>query len=148
MSMKFLLFLAAVIIEFGGCALLFVDVLITRKTDFCQDPVAADYLGYRCNKETGLFVLAVPEFSYTYEGKKYEGPSANQFWHLYRKPGTDKWIVPFVDGKSYGIYVNPYSPGQYVTAGEQRMTALHALSITIVLVGAAFLWFVMGLPEA
>lgn len=40
------LFIAvAVAITFAGCAILFVDVIATKKTDLCQDETPAVYLG-------------------------------------------------------------------------------------------------------
>ena len=143
--MKMFLFILAMLVEFAGCALIFIDALVTKKTDQCQDPVPGEFLRYRSNKESGFFVLAVPEFAYEYKGKSYEGPSGNQFWKLYLAPG--KMIVPFLEGKTYGVYVDPLNPTRYITAGEQRFTVMHVISVSVVLIGAAFLWFVTGLPE-
>ena len=104
----------AVIVTFAGCAILFVDVVATKKTDFCQEETPARYVGKgsddqtESNRRSGLFVLAVPEFRYEFEGRTYQGKSANVFFHLYL--GRKQLPVPFLDGKTYLIYVNPAQP--------------------------------------
>ena len=143
-----ILFAVAVIVTFAGCAVLFVDVLATKKTDLCQDKVPAEYIGEDANKQVeeggkpGFFVLAVPEFSYEYEGRKYRGRSANVFFHLFLQRG--QLAVPFLNGKSYYIYVNPAQPTMYVTSGEQRFAFMHLLGCSVSVAGILMLMFAMG----
>ncbi len=147
--MNIVLLAVAIAITFAGCAILFVDVVATRKTDFCQDETPAEYIdkGARdqseSNKASGLFVLAVPEFRYEYEGKTYQGKSANVFFHLYLRAG--RLAVPFLGGKTYCIYVNPAQPTMYVTSGEQRFAYMHLLGCSVSVVGIVLLLFAMGM---
>ena len=182
------LFIAvAVAITFAGCAILFVDVIATKKTDLCQDETPAVYLGEdvkggqgggeACDRgaqagsrasdrgaqaiqagwndqggEPGIqagkgtkgrfFVVAVPEFRYEYEGATYQGRSANVFFHLYLKEG--RLAVPFLDGKTYLVYVNPAQPSMYVTSGEQRFAFMHMLGCSVAVVGIVLLMCAMG----
>lgn len=138
----------AVVITFVGCAILFVDVIATKKTDLCQDETPAEYVGEdltgragSCGK-SGLFVLASPEFRYEYEGKAYQGKSANVFFHPYLKAG--KRGSPFLRGKTYLIFVNPVQPSLYVTSGEQRFAFLHVMGCVVSVVGILLLMFAMG----
>lgn len=143
-----LLLVVAVIITFAGCVVLFVDVIATKKTDFCQDEVPAEYIanplggGLGEKKGVSFFVLAVPEFRYEYEGKKYQGRSANVFFHLFLREG--QLAVPFLDGKRYNIYVNPACPSMYVTSGEQRFAFMHLLGCSVSAVGILLLMLAMG----
>lgn len=138
----------AVIVTFAGCVILFVDVVATKKTDFCQDETPARYIGKEpgdqteSNKRSGLFVLAVPEFRYEYEGREYQGKSANVFFHFYL--GRNQLAVPFLDGKTYCVYVNPAQPTMYVTSGEQRFAFMHLLGCSVSVIGIALLLFAMG----
>ncbi|MEQ3362812.1 hypothetical protein [Raoultibacter massiliensis] len=139
----------AVIVTFAGCAILFVDVVATKKTDFCQEETPARYVGKgsddqtESNRRSGLFVLAVPEFRYEFEGRTYQGKSANVFFHLYL--GRKQLPVPFLDGKTYLIYVNPAQPAMYVTSGEQRFAFMHLLGCSVSVVGIMLLLFAMGI---
>ena len=139
--MDTILLAIAVIVTFAGCAILFVDVVATKKTDFCQEATPARYIGKETgdqsesNRLSGFFVLAVPEFRYEFEGRSYQGKSANVFFHLYL--GRGRLAVPFLDGKTYCIYVNPAQPTMYVTSGEQ-------LGCSVSVVGIMLLLFAMG----
>lgn len=138
----------AVAVTFLGCLILFVDAIATRKTDFCQAETPAEYVGGpsdgRSGQERGLrlFVLAVPEFRYTYEGKKYQGKSANVFFHPVLRKGV--LAVPFLPGKAYRIYVNPAQPTMYVTSGEQRFAFMHLLGCSVSAAGILLLMATMG----
>lgn len=144
-----ILLAVAVIVTFAGCAILFVDVVATKKTDLCQDETPARYIGKdpgdqtEANRASGLFVLAVPEFRYEYEGKTYQGKSANVFFHPYI--GKGRLAVPFLDGKTYLIYVNPAQPTMYVTSGEQRFAFMHLLGCSVAVAGILLLLFAMGM---
>ncbi len=143
-----ILFAVAVVVTFAGCAVLFVDVLATKRTDLCQDKIPARYIGEdaddqtKANEKPGFFVLAVPEFSYEYEGRNYQGRSANVFFHLYLRSG--QLAVPFLSGKNYYIYVNPAQPTMYVTSGEQRFAFMHLLGCSVSVAGILMLMFAMG----
>ena len=146
--MDTILLAIAVIVTFAGCAILFVDVVATKKTDFCQEATPARYIGKEpgdqseSNRLSGFFVLAVPEFRYEFEGRSYQGKSANVFFHLYL--GRGRLAVPFLDGKTYCIYVNPAQPTIYVTSGEQRFAFMHLLGCSVSVVGIMLLLFAMG----
>ena len=122
-----LFFALAVAVLFAGCAALVVDVLISLSTDRCRVPVPAEYVAKpagdrsEVNRPSGLFVLAVPEFTYAL-------------------------AVPFVGGKTYEVFVNPVKPTVFVTAGEQRLTFLRMVGIAVVVLGMALLWWAMHLP--
>ena len=145
-----LFFALAVAVLFAGGAALVVDVLISLSTDRCRVPVPAEYVAKpagdrsEVNRPSGLFVLAVPEFTYAFEGRRYRGKSANVFFHLYLRPGA--LAVPFVGGKTYEVFVNPVKPTVFVTAGEQRLTFLRMVGIAVVVLGMALLWWAMHLP--
>ena len=138
----------AVVVTFLGCLILFVDVIATKKTDFCQVETPAEYVGDSQGDRLGqkgrphFFVLAVPEFRYTYKGKKYQGRSANVFFHLVL--GQGKLAVPFLPGKTYHIYVNPAQPTMYVTSGEQRFAFMHLLGCSVSVAGILLLMATMG----
>lgn len=138
----------AVAITFAGCAILFVDVIATKKTDFCQVETPAQYIGRHLEGEdgraakTGFFVLAVPEFRYQYKGKTYQGKSANVFFHLVLRKG--QLAVPFLSGKTYSVYVNPGQPAMYVTSGEQRFAFMHILGCSVSFMGILLLLYAMG----
>lgn len=145
-----LIFILSVLVLFAGCAVLIVDVLISLSTDRCRVPVPAEYMAKpagdrsEVNRPSGLFVLAVPEFAYEFEGRRYRGKSANVFFHLYLRPG--QLAVPFVGGKTYEVFVNPVKPTVFITAGEQRLTFLRMVGIAVAAVGMALVWFAMHLP--
>ncbi|MCI2242618.1 hypothetical protein [Adlercreutzia faecimuris] len=145
-----LIFVASVLVLFAGCAVLIVDVLISLSTDRCRVPVPAEYVAKpagdptEVNRASGPFVLAVPEFTYTFEGRRYRGKSANVFFHLYLRPG--RLAVPFVAGKTYEVFVNPVKPTVFITAGEQRVTFLRLVGIAIVVVGLLLVYNAMHLP--
>ncbi len=140
------MFIISVIILFAGCAILFLDVIISLSTDRCKIPVPGKYIAKsdsngensEANRSSGFCVLAIPEFSYEFEGKRYQGRSANMFFHLYLRPG--KLAVPFIDGKTYEVFVNPVKPNVFVTAGEQRLPFYRLLGIVIVVVGMLMLY--------
>ena len=179
--MHALLIAVAVAITFAGCAILFVDVIATKKTDLCQEEAPAVYLGEdaegdqdggeACGQDAGdggqagaqgepagrnaqvadqagkgrkgrFFVVAVPEFRYEYEGTTYQGRSANVFFHLYLREG--RLAVPFLDGKTYLVYVNPAQPSMYVTSGEQRFAFMHLLGCAVAVLGIVLLMAAMG----
>ena len=122
-----LFFALAVAVLFAGCAALVVDVLISLSTDRCRVPVPAEYVAKpagdrsEVNRPSGLFVLAVPEFTYAFEGRRYRGKSAT-------------------------VFFNPVKPTVFVTAGEQRLTFLRMVGIAVVVLGMALLWWAMHLP--
>ncbi len=130
-------------ITFIGCAILFMDVIATKKSDCCQDEIPAEYiaeqLGHR--EETGkrvqLFIWGAPEFRYQYEGKEYQGKSTNVFFHLLLRKG--QLDVPFLAGKNYYIYVNPAQPTMFVTSGEQRFAIRHVLGCAVSIIGIVLL---------
>ena len=64
------------------------------------------------------------------------------FVHLYL--GRGRLAVPFLDGKTYCIYVNPAQPTMYVTSGEQRFAFMHLLGCSVSVVGIMLLLFAMG----
>lgn len=140
-------FVAAIVVTFAGCVVLFVDVIATKKTDLCQEEVPAEYIGGDSqdakDEKRGFFVVAVPEFKYEFEGKKYQGRSANVFFHLFLRKG--QLAAPFLDGKNYYIYVNPAQPSMYVTSGEQRFAFMHVLGCSVSVVGILMLSCSMGL---
>lgn len=144
-----ILFAVAMLISLCGCVVLFLDALVTRRTDRCQVETSAEFVGEKYGslipgKQTGFFVLAIPELSYTYKGKKYQGKSANLFFHLYLRKG--KLSVPFVNGKRYYVYVDPSNPAMFISSGEQRVAFMHVFGCAIVVVGAVMLLGVMGMP--
>ena len=140
-----IMFLAvAMAVTFAGCAILFVDAVATKKTDFCQDATPAEYVGDPVGSggRAGFFVLAAPEFRYEYEGKFYQERSANVFFHL--RLGAGQLAVPFLDGRTYLVYVNPVQPSMYVTSGEQRFAFMHVLGCAVTVAGMLLLMFAMG----
>lgn len=144
------MFVFSVAVLFAGCAVLIVDVLISLSTDRCRVSVPGEYIAKpegdrtEVNRPHGFFVLAIPEFSYEFEGKRYRGRSANVFFHPYLAPG--KLAVPFVGGKTYQVFVNPTKPDVFITDGEQRMTFLRIIGIAVVLVGLAMVYASMNPP--
>lgn len=143
-----MVFAIAVVVTFAGCLILFVDVIATKKTDFCQDEIPAEYLGDPQGIQPGqeeksrFFVLVVPEFRYVYEGKRYQGRSANVFFHFVLRKG--QLAVPFLQGKTYYIYVNPVQPTMFVTSGEQRLAFMHLLGCSVSAAGLLLLMVAMG----
>lgn len=140
-------FAAAIVVTFAGCAVLFVDVIATKKTDLCQEEIPAEYIGDGVetdrSSKPAFFVVAVPEFRYKFEGKSYQGRSANVFFHLFLRKG--QLAAPFLDGKNYYIYVNPAQPSMYVTSGEQRFAFMHVLGCSVSVAGILMLSCSMGL---
>lgn len=142
------MFAIAIIVMFAGCAILFVDVIATKNTDFCQDKVPAEYIasknadGSEGADRFHFFTLAAPEFRYFYEGKHYQGRSANVFYKFLVKPGQH--LVPFSDGNTYYIYVNPVKPTMYVTDGEQRFAFMHLLGTGVSVLGIVLILLAMG----
>lgn len=141
-------FIFAVVVTFVGCAVLFIDAVITKKTDYCQEKTPAEYKGATAHalslsKNTNFLVLAVPKFSYEFEKKQYEGYSANVFFHVF--VGKKGLAVPFLQGKNYYIYVNPAQPEMYVTDGEQRAAFLHIVGCGIAALGLVMLCFAVGI---
>jgi hypothetical protein len=151
MMLHTVLFIFAVLVLLAGCAIVFIDVVVSYKTDHCQDAIPAEYIGKddndtsEANRRSGFFVLAIPEFQYSYKGKEYREKSANLFFYLYLKKG--KLTVPFINGKTYRIYVNPSAPNMFITSAEQRVTALRILGCTVALLGMFFAIFVMRMPS-
>ncbi len=145
--MPSILFILSVIILLAGCLVLLLDVIVSLKTDHCQVAVAGEYMGRSATDEASadkpisFFVLAIPEFSYTYKGKKYRGKSANIFFHPILRKG--KLAVPFIYGNTYKIFVNPDNPTMYITDGEQRITFIRILGIVLAVVGMGLVYFSM-----
>lgn len=134
------------IVTFLGCMILLFDAIVTKQTDFCQEKVPATYIAKGSkkskNESVSLFVLAIPEFKYEFEGRTYQGRSSNVFFHLFvPKNGLS---VPFLPGKTYYVYVNPAQPSMYVTDGEQRIAFLHVLGCAVAGLGIALLLWSMG----
>lgn len=146
-----LIFIFSVLVLLAGCAVLFLDVVVSMRTDRCRVGVPGEYVAKAADdptqstKASGFFVLAVPEFRYEFEGKRYQGKSANLFFHLFLPAG--RLAVPFVGGKTYEVFVNPVQPTMFVTAGEQRFPFLRMVGCALALVGMALVWWAMHLPS-
>lgn len=143
--MTTIVLIISVVLMLSGVAILIIDAYNTRKTDYCTDETPALYIG-EDNRHVGgnpvssrFFVIGVPSFEYTYEGKKYAGRAANQFFHIYLS--EDKLLVPFLPGKMYRIFVNPYDPTMFVSDGEQKMTFPRFVGCALDVVGMILLMY-------
>ena len=140
-----LFFLVSVLVLLVGCAILFMDVVVSMKTDRCKIAVPGEYIAKAdTGAHSGFFVLTAPTFRYSFEGKTYQERSANLFFPLYLPAG--KLAVPFVEGKTYEVFVNPAQPTMIISAGEQRFPFLRKLGCAVALVGVLLVLAAMRMP--